>query len=199
MDIAHLSSLSLRLALRLPLFLRPAVSWSRPDTTIRAMADAGYNVIIMAFYLSDSGAVDFASAWTTAIGDTERAAAVAYAHSKGAVVLMSVGGATDGVWHTKDAATLGARVGQYALSMRLDGVDFDLEVSDLPDTFASSAIASLFTSTAACRTVFLLLTRCERVSLWSSVCNALRVLFTFLSASSLFLCRTWAPAASSAL
>lgn len=106
-----------------------AVSWSRPDTTIRAMADAGYNVIIMAFYLSSSGAVDFVGAWTTAIGDAERAAAVAYAHSKGAILLMSVGGTTDSSWPAKNATAFGHAVGDFAVSMRMDGVDFDLEVS----------------------------------------------------------------------
>lgn len=85
----------------------------------------------MAFYLTDSGAVDLVAAWTTVIGDAERAAAVSYAHSKGAIVLMSVGGATDSSWPAKNATAVGQAVGELAISMRLDGVDLDLEVSCL--------------------------------------------------------------------
>lgn len=115
------------------------MNWTRPDTTIRAMADGGYNVIIMAFYMSSSGASDFFGAWTTAITDAQRAAAVAYAHSKGALVFMSVGGATDTTWPTKNATEFGQQVGQVALAMQLDGVDFDLEVRDLPGNSSQRA------------------------------------------------------------
>lgn len=43
-------------------------------------------------------------------------------------MLMSVGGATDSAWPSKNATAFGQTAAQFALSMRRDGVDYDLEV-----------------------------------------------------------------------
>ena len=69
------------------------IDWNDPTNTVRAMADAGFNVIILAFYLSSGGAVDAVQAWA-GLSDAARAASVAYAHSVGAIVMLSAGGAT---------------------------------------------------------------------------------------------------------
>ena len=69
------------------------VNWNDPTTNVRTMADAGYNVIILAFYLSTTGAVDVALSWA-ALPAATIAAGVAYAHSRGAIVMLSAGGST---------------------------------------------------------------------------------------------------------
>ena len=69
-----------------------SLNWNDPTVTVRAMADAGYNVIALAFYTS-IGTQDAVQAWDS-LSAAAQAAAVAYAHSKGAVVLLSVGGST---------------------------------------------------------------------------------------------------------
>ena len=68
------------------------VDWNDPTTNVKAMVDAGFNVIILAFYMT-SGPVDVVQAWA-GLSSTKRASSVAYAHSKGAIVLMAVGGST---------------------------------------------------------------------------------------------------------
>lgn len=57
---------------------------------------------------------------------TLRAAALQYAHSNGAVLLLSVGGAGDASYGL-DPVYYGQRAAWYANLLDLDGVDFDLE------------------------------------------------------------------------
>ena len=73
-------------------FLAYAVDQNDPGTNIRQAVDAGFNVVLLAFYLT-SGAVDAALAWAN-VSPSSRAATIAYAHARGAVVMLSLGGAT---------------------------------------------------------------------------------------------------------
>jgi hypothetical protein len=70
------------------------VNWSNGAQTILDAADAGYNVIILAFYLSASGPADMALVWA-GLPEETKIATMNQIHEKGAVVLVSVGGATD--------------------------------------------------------------------------------------------------------
>jgi len=102
------------------------INWSSPTSTVTAAVDAGYNVIVLAFLLSSSAA-DMAGAWQGA-GAAAQIAAVSYAHSKGAVVMISAAGSTDQPWTTfASGAGYGTYAGQWAQSNNLDGVDFDVE------------------------------------------------------------------------
>eukprot|EP01116_Phalansterium_solitarium_P019219 TRINITY_DN5305_c0_g1_i2.p1 TRINITY_DN5305_c0_g1~~TRINITY_DN5305_c0_g1_i2.p1 ORF type:complete len:331 (-),score=68.28 TRINITY_DN5305_c0_g1_i2:75-1067(-) len=100
------------------------VNWNDPASNVKQIADAGYNVIILGFYLTD-GPTDMAQAWSSASASS-RAAAVSYVHAKGGAVLVSAGGST-GDPYAVDPTTYGTRVAAWAMSNSLDGVDFDLE------------------------------------------------------------------------
>jgi len=102
------------------------IAWSAPTSTVTAAVDAGYNVIILAFLLA-SGPADMAVAWQ-GVGAQSQVAAMSYAHSRGAIVMVSAGGATDEPWTSYlDGASYGAFAGQWAKANNLDGVDFDIE------------------------------------------------------------------------
>ena len=65
------------------------INWADPAQTLTAAVDAGFSVVVLSFW-RPSGAAEFASAWST-LAPAAQASAVAYAHSKGAVVLLRVG------------------------------------------------------------------------------------------------------------
>lgn len=95
--------------------------------------DVGFNVLNICFLVNGEPA-DMASAWATQLNATNPATGksyqeeiLEYAHSKGAVVLVSTGGATEtNYWNTapEDYATT---VSNFVKQNGLDGVDFDLE------------------------------------------------------------------------
>ena len=87
----------------------------------------------MCSFLLVSGPDSIVEAWGR-LDPAAKAEAVAYAHSKGAVVLLSVGGETERPYGSSDAATYGRDAASWALLNKLDGVDFDLE------NFASGAL-----------------------------------------------------------
>jgi len=105
------------------------INWNDFGSTVRSAADAGYNVLIMSFYIGTAhAAYDSAEVWQS-IGAAAQQSALSYVHSKGACVLLSVGGATDAPF-SLDPASLGAEVAQYALNQQYDGIDFDIENVD---------------------------------------------------------------------
>ena len=101
------------------------LNYNNPPSTIMAAVDAGATVIVLSFYTALYGPVDMAAAWAGA-DPSARAAAVAYAHSAGAVVLVSAGGASD-VPYGIDATAFGASAATFAVTYGLDGLDMDLE------------------------------------------------------------------------
>lgn len=101
-----------------------AVNWNAPDQNVKDIVDAGFNVVLLAFYLM-SGPTDMLQAWAS-LSAAKQQAAVAYAHSKGAVVMLTAAGSTEDPF-TADPASYGAAVANAALKLNLDGVDFDLE------------------------------------------------------------------------
>jgi len=102
------------------------VDWSTPGNTVKSAVDAGFNVILLAFLLSNTPA-DFAQVWFRA-GAAAQLAALSFAHSKGAVLMVSAGGSTDNPWAAfPDGTNYGTYVGQWAQQNNLDGVDFDIE------------------------------------------------------------------------
>jgi chitinase len=102
------------------------VNWNAPNSTIVGAVDAGWNVVILAFWLSSTGAADMAQAWAS-LDSATRDATVAYAHSKGAVLLVSAGGATDLPYTRMNGTEFGTGAATWAKEFGMDGVDIDAE------------------------------------------------------------------------
>lgn len=101
------------------------INWNAPQQTVLEASNAGWNVIILAFYLSGGNPADMAQAWQTASAADKQSTMNAI-HAKGGVVLVSLGGSTDSPFG-QDAVAVGNRVATWAKNNYLDGVDFDLE------------------------------------------------------------------------
>lgn len=99
-------------------------AFSQPSYTVIEAVNAGYNVVAICFLLV-TGPADFAADWAAA-GPAAQQAAVAYAHSMGAMVIVAAGGVTD-VPYNMDATAYGKYVAQWVKDNNLDGIDFDLE------------------------------------------------------------------------
>jgi chitinase len=102
------------------------VDWVHPNATVVSAVDAGFNVVILAFWLSTSGAADMALAWAGLDAPTQ-AATAAYAHARGAVLLVSAGGSSDLPYPHMNGTAFGAGAGAFAAAHSLDGVDIDAE------------------------------------------------------------------------
>lgn len=130
------------------------VNWNDPSQNVKAIADAGFNVIILAFLLV-SGPTDMLQAWAS-LPVATRTAAVSYCHSKGAVVMLSSGGATESPF-SQDATSYGTAAANAAVSLNLDGVDFDLENLGQGCVFGSMSdsdvVSWMVTATVAARSV----------------------------------------------
>jgi len=101
------------------------INWNNPAQTVVDAFNSGWNVIILAFYLSGGGPADMAQAWAGATAAAKQSA-INTIHSKGGVVLVSLGGSTDSPFG-RNAEQVGKAVAQWAKDQYLDGVDFDLE------------------------------------------------------------------------
>jgi len=128
-----------------------------PDSTvnIREICDAGYNVIILAFYLLDS-ATDVVFAWQTSI-EQQRKDTLDYIHSKGAILLMSAGGDSIAPYEQITGTEYGTRTANYAKQYGFDGVDYDLENFGAGLTYGSlnsqQIIDWLSDCTTACKNI----------------------------------------------
>jgi hypothetical protein len=100
------------------------INYNSPEKTVTAAADAGFNVIILAFFLS-SGPVDMALVWQ-GMPDATKIATMDALHARGVFVVVSFGGATDAPYNL-DPTLLGQTVSAFVINNHLDGVDFDLE------------------------------------------------------------------------
>lgn len=103
-------------------------NWNSPQDSIIGAANAGFNTIILAFYMH-TGSSDFLQAWEGLDNDT-KTSTVKTLHAKGANLLVSFGGGADGNPYVVDAYSMGLTVGKYAKAQGFDGLDFDLENFD---------------------------------------------------------------------
>jgi len=101
------------------------INWNNPELTVLEAVDAGFNLVILAFYLSGSGSADMAKAWE-GVPSNVKQQTMQQVHSKGASVIVSLGGSTDSPYDISPTL-LGGQVAQWARNHFLDGVDFDLE------------------------------------------------------------------------
>lgn len=116
------------------------IDWNSPGDTVIAAADAGFNVINLGFYLI-SGAADFCASWESLDGGTQTET-LDSAHQRGAVVLVSAGGATDSPY-TLTGDAYANKVCTWAVKNNLDGVDYDLE--NLGPGFTGTGTDDLYT------------------------------------------------------
>jgi len=107
-------------------------SWSDLGVDIKKAVDAGYNVIILSFYL-ENGPADAAIVWNS-MTSSQRKSAISYANDRGAAVLVSAGGATFSLESaiskgTSYATSFCGEVASWVVSTGLNGVDFDMEAT----------------------------------------------------------------------
>jgi chitinase len=95
------------------------------NTAVLAMA-AGFNVVILSFYVTEvPRAADAVALWLRQ-SETQRRATLEYAHSKESCILVSAGGAFDNPYKYSGSAW-GKMVANFTRSEIFDGVDFDVE------------------------------------------------------------------------
>lgn len=100
------------------------INWNAPDQTVTSAVDGGFNVVVLAFFMGGA-ATDMLQAWGGLPASTQQAA-VSYAHSKGAIVMLTAGGSSEEPY-MGDPTEYGTAAAKYAVAANLDGVDFDLE------------------------------------------------------------------------
>jgi chitinase len=99
------------------------------DITVRAAADAGFNLIVLAFWMGPEIGTDpfSAASYWQQLSSSARTAAIEQAHSVGARVIISAGGAGYQSYPINGGAAFGSGAAAFALQYDLDGVDFDFE------------------------------------------------------------------------
>jgi len=107
------------------LYVDDGINWSDPSVTYKQIVDAGYNLIILAFLVSGSQ-YDAAAGWDQLSASVQQST-IAYAHSKGARIIVSTGGSTDAPYGSFSGTTYGTTAANWAKAHYLDGLDFDLE------------------------------------------------------------------------
>lgn len=121
--------------------------WSDPSVSIKSAVDAGYNIINLAFYIS-KGPWDMAIAFEKPCdyfrcsppletNEKTRQSILDYVHSKGALLFLSAGGATESPYLAQTGKEYGAMLAQNAVANGFDGVDLDLENIQQGFTFGS--------------------------------------------------------------
>lgn len=105
-----------------------------PGFSFNQLVDAGYNLIVLAF-LVNTVSLDCTIAWGWMTQDQQKAT-IQYAHSKGARIIVSAGGATDFPYNLISGAAYARSAAQWAVNNNLDGIDFDLENFGRDFTFA---------------------------------------------------------------
>lgn len=98
-------------------------------STVKAAVDAGFNLIVLSFYMGPSvGADPFSAAYYwNLLSDADKVSTMSYAHAAGAKVIVSAGGAGYNAYPANGAAAFGQGAAQFATNNHLDGVDFDFE------------------------------------------------------------------------
>eukprot|EP00039_Didymoeca_costata_P025329 m.12990 g.12990 ORF g.12990 m.12990 type:complete len:346 (+) comp4765_c0_seq1:44-1081(+) len=137
---------------RVVIYMDYKISWNDIGSDIKAAVDMGATVVVLGFWMHDRGGVDAAQTWEST-SQADKNAVLQYIHAKGAILMVSAGGATENVeQYVKDnnptGAAYGSAVAKFAKDNMLDGVDFDLELAPgasgpfKDGTFISWAVAA---------------------------------------------------------
>lgn len=106
------------------------LNWSDFKSDIVNSIDNCYNIINLSFWMSERGFVDAAGAFAS-LSKSDQQEILNYAHSNGAKIMLSAGGATESIEDMVDngsGADYGTRAANAVIELGLDGVDFDLEL-----------------------------------------------------------------------
>jgi len=101
------------------------VNWNNIGETIMDAVKQGYNVVILCFWLSTTGAADILSTWTT-LSNEQAQNILDSVHANGAILLAGGFGSTDYPYNL-NPVTVGTQFGEFAVNQGFDGVDCDLE------------------------------------------------------------------------
>lgn len=114
------------------IYLDYRIDWNHLDNDIYACLDACFNVIVMGFFLGTGNyAADALITWTQ-YSHEQRQTILDKVHDSGAVLMMSLGGATDHIEsYVKNgmAAEYSTAACEFCVQYDLDGVDFDIELT----------------------------------------------------------------------
>lgn len=104
----------------------PGTKWS---ALLAQIAAAGYNCLILAFYLDTTGPVDSALTWQEySNSQGNLPGGVPLVRPPGLKILVTAGGSTVSLAKTAvDPTVWGTAVGKWAATYGMDGIDFDLE------------------------------------------------------------------------
>lgn len=122
------------------LYIDVDIDWNNPFNTIKAAIDAGFNVILFAFYLN-SGPTDMLAAFAS-MSATQQAQAFAYAAEKKAILGFSAGGATE-IPYVLNPVTYAETLATYALKNKFQIVDCDFE--NIAPEFSYPGVPNLYT------------------------------------------------------
>lgn len=126
------SALQKQLGIDIPIkavYLGYAANVSDIVTTVTAAADAGFNIILLAFWMGPTIGVDPYSAayYWSLLPSTTQQSLMQTIHAKNAFVLVSAGGAGYNDYPVDGAAAFGQGAAIFSVQNNLDGVDFDFE------------------------------------------------------------------------
>jgi len=107
------------------LYIDDNINWNNPGSTFQSLISCGYNLVIIAFFVSGK-AEDVAQAWGS-MSSADQQNTINFAHDKNARITVSAGGADDNPYKQFSGAAYGKAVADWAQKTKLDGVDFDLE------------------------------------------------------------------------
>jgi|SRR5579862_3048872 chitinase len=138
------------------IYIDEITSWY-PDPTLNIYqaAEAGFNVIILSFYLS-SGPTDIVTAWANVATQKQRENCLNIIHKNNAILMISAGGGTDTPYNL-NPVEYATEVATFANNHGFDGVDFDLENFDpglkYPPMNSKQTLNWLITCAVTCRKI----------------------------------------------
>jgi hypothetical protein len=106
------------------LYIDIGINWNNPLETLRNAVDAGYNVVLMCFYLNN-GPTDMLLAWAS-MTEGQKAEAFAYAAARNAIIGFSAGGSTE-TPYILNPDNYAETLAQYAQREGMQIVDCDFE------------------------------------------------------------------------
>ena len=106
------------------LYIDVDIDWNNPLNTIKNAIDAGFNVLLFAFYLN-SGESDMLLAWKS-MSANEKSQAFQYATAHHSLLGFSAGGSSE-IPYILDPTTYANTLGKYALQEHFQIVDCDFE------------------------------------------------------------------------
>lgn len=106
------------------IYMDADIYWADPKVSIRNAIDAGYNVILFAFYLA-TGPWNMAFVWQT-MSDSDKTELVEYANNRGAILGVTMGGPSE-VLYLSNPVELATTVCNWVLVNKLQILDANFQ------------------------------------------------------------------------